>query len=135
MEKGIFVTGSDTGVGKTVIAAAIAAAAKAHGLDTGVMKPVATGAKEIDGKLISLDAMYLKKIIECTDDDDLVNPIRFEPALAPTISLSLCPAAFHSSLPITAARRFLPLLSHNYCISTPYFGNSFPCIFITKASY
>lgn len=88
MEKGIFVTGIDTGVGKTVIAGAIAAAIKAHGLDVGVMKPVATGAKEIDGKLISEDAVYLKKIIDSADDDDLVNPIRLKPALAPTMAAS-----------------------------------------------
>jgi dethiobiotin synthetase len=88
MEKGVFVTGSDTGVGKTVIAGAIAAAMKAHGLDVGVMKPVASGAKEIDGKLISEDAMYLKKIIDSTDDDDLVNPILLKPPIAPTIAAS-----------------------------------------------
>ena len=88
MEKGVFVTGIGTGVGKTVIAGAIAAAIKAHGLDVGVMKPVATGAKEIDGKLISEDAVYLKKIIDGTDDDDLVNPTRLKPALAPTMAAS-----------------------------------------------
>jgi dethiobiotin synthetase len=88
MEKGVFVTGSDTGVGKTVIAGAIAAAIKAHGLDTGVMKPFATGAKEIDGKLVSEDVRFLKKIIDTADDDDLVNPIRLKPALAPTIAAS-----------------------------------------------
>ncbi len=88
MEKGVFVTGIDTGVGKTVIAGAIAAAIKAHGLDVAVMKPVATGAKEIEGKLISEDAVYLKKIIDSTDDDNLVNPIRLKPALAPTMAAS-----------------------------------------------
>lgn len=88
MEKGIFVTGIDTGVGKTVIAGAIAAAIKAHGLDVGVMKPVATGAKEIEGRLISEDVVYLKKIIGSTDDDDLVNPIRLKPALAPNMAAS-----------------------------------------------
>ncbi len=86
MEKGVFVTGSDTGVGKTVIAGAIAAAVKAHGLGVGVMKPVASGAKEIEGKLVSEDAVYLKKIIDSTDDDDLVNPIRLEPPIAPTMA-------------------------------------------------
>ncbi len=86
MEKGVFITGSDTGVGKTVIAGAIAAVMKAHGLDTGVMKPFATGAKEIDGKLVSEDLEFLKKIIDSADDDDLVNPIRLKPALAPTIA-------------------------------------------------
>lgn len=88
MEKGIFVTGIDTGVGKTVIAGAIAATIKAHGLDVGVMKPVATGAKEIEGRLISEDVVYLKKIIGSTDDDDLVNPIRLKPALAPNMAAS-----------------------------------------------
>tara|TARA_B100001964_G_scaffold153997_1_gene169364 strand:+ start:1620 stop:2324 length:705 start_codon:yes stop_codon:yes gene_type:complete len=88
MEKGVFVTGCDTGVGKTVIAGAIAASMKAHGLDVGVMKPVASGAKEIEGKLISEDAVYLKKIIESTDDDALVNPILLKPPIAPTIAAS-----------------------------------------------
>ncbi len=86
MEKGVFVTGSDTGVGKTVIAGAIAAAIKAQGLDVGVMKPVASGAKKIEGKLVSEDAVYLKKIIDSTDDDDLVNPILLKLPLAPTIA-------------------------------------------------
>ncbi len=88
MEKGIFVTGSGTGVGKTVIAGAIAATIKAHGLDVGVMKPVASGAKEIDGKLVSEDAVYLKKIIESDDDDDLVVPVRLKPPIAPTMAAS-----------------------------------------------
>ena len=88
MEKGVFVTGCDTGVGKTVIAGAIAASMKAHGLDVGVMKPVASGAKEIEGKLISEDAVYLKKIIDSTDDDTLVNPILHKPPIAPTIAAS-----------------------------------------------
>jgi dethiobiotin synthetase len=88
MEKGVFVTGIDTGVGKTVIAGAIAAAVKAHGLDVGVMKPVATGAKEIDGKLVSEDTVFLKKIIDSKDDDDLVNPICLKPASAPTMAAS-----------------------------------------------
>ncbi len=86
MEKGVFVTGSDTGVGKTVIAGAIAAAIKAQGLSVGVMKPVASGAKEIDGRLVSEDVVYLKKIIDSADDDDLVNPIRLKQPIAPTIA-------------------------------------------------
>ncbi len=88
MEKGVFVTGCDTGVGKTVIAGAIAASMKAHGLDVGVMKPVASGAKEIVNKLVSEDAVYLKKIIGSTDDDALVNPILLKPPIAPTIAAS-----------------------------------------------
>ena len=88
MEKGVFVTGCDTGVGKTVIAGAIAASMKAHGLDVGVMKPVASGAKEIENKLVSEDAVYLKRIIDSTDDDALVNPILLKLPIAPTIAAS-----------------------------------------------
>jgi len=88
MEKGVFVTGCDTGVGKTVIAGAIAASIKAHGPDVGVMKPVASGAKEIENKLVSEDVVYLKKIIDNTDDDALVNPILLKPPIAPTIAAS-----------------------------------------------
>ncbi len=86
MEKGIFITGSNTGVGKTVVAGAIAAAIKTHGLDVGVMKPIATGAKEIDGRLVSEDVKYLKGISGSTDDDALINPICFKPASAPTLA-------------------------------------------------
>ncbi|MEK6713054.1 MAG: dethiobiotin synthase, partial [Nitrospirota bacterium] len=41
--KGIFITGTDTGVGKTIVAAGIAAAMKKRGINVGVMKPVHTG--------------------------------------------------------------------------------------------
>ena len=43
MTRGVFVTGTDTGVGKTLVACALAAWCRRHGLDAGVMKPVATG--------------------------------------------------------------------------------------------
>ena len=43
---GIFVTGTDTGVGKTVIAGGLAASLSSIGVDVGVMKPVATGGEE-----------------------------------------------------------------------------------------
>ncbi len=88
MEKGVFITGSDTGVGKTVVAGAVAAAVKTQGLDVGIMKPISTGAREIGGKLVSDDARYLKEIVGSKDDDDLINPLRFRPALAPTLAAS-----------------------------------------------
>ena len=41
---GVMITGTDTGVGKTVVAGAIAGALRRRGLDAGVMKPIQTGA-------------------------------------------------------------------------------------------
>jgi dethiobiotin synthetase len=55
----IFVTGTDTGVGKTVVAAGVAAALARRGEDVGVMKPVASGARLRGGRLVSDDALLL----------------------------------------------------------------------------
>ncbi|MBI2089793.1 MAG: dethiobiotin synthase [Deltaproteobacteria bacterium] len=53
---GIFITGTDTGVGKTVVACGLAALLKNKGYKVGVMKPAETGCKERDGKLFPQDA-------------------------------------------------------------------------------
>ena len=57
--KGIFITGTDTGVGKTVVASAIARLLHDHGLNVGVMKPVTCGCLEENGLLVSEDAVLL----------------------------------------------------------------------------
>ena len=95
--RGIFVTGTDTGVGKTVVACALAAWARAHGLDVGVMKPVATGGKWIPAqysaghkadvlngrRLVSEDAISLAAYAGTADPWSLVNPVCFKEPLAP----------------------------------------------------
>ena len=43
MKKGIFVTGTDTGIGKTVVSSLLVASLKAHGLSPGYFKPIQTG--------------------------------------------------------------------------------------------
>lgn len=70
MSNGIFVTGTDTGVGKTIVAATLARALKLRGVNVGVMKPVTSGCIERNGELISEDAELLAWAagIECTDD-------------------------------------------------------------------
>ncbi len=57
--KGIFITGTDTGVGKTVVASAIARLLHDHGVNVGVMKPVTCGCLEENGHLVSEDALLL----------------------------------------------------------------------------
>ncbi|NVN97902.1 MAG: dethiobiotin synthase [Geobacteraceae bacterium] len=57
--KGIFITGTDTGVGKTVFSAALARLLKNRGVNVGVMKPVTSGCTERDGRLVSEDAELL----------------------------------------------------------------------------
>ncbi len=78
---GIFVTGTDTGVGKTVVAAGIAAAMKKRGINIGVMKPVHTGCRVIKGKLRPDDSIILENAASSGDPADLITPFMFrEPA-------------------------------------------------------
>src|SRR5215831_2449010 len=72
--KSYFITGTDTGVGKTVITAAIAACIKKRGIDVGVMKPVATGIPQKNG-FKSSDASLLSSAASVNDREDEINPV------------------------------------------------------------
>src|SRR3990167_5849163 len=85
---GIFITGTDTGVGKTVVAAGLALALKARGVKVGVMKPVATDCHGIENHLISFDAAYLMEAAE-NEFPHLVCPLRYRNALAPHVAAIL----------------------------------------------
>lgn len=81
--RGLFVTGTDTGVGKTLIACALAAWAHRCGLDVGVMKPIATGGHRLDGRWVSEDAVHLVRAAGSADPWRLINPVCFREPLAP----------------------------------------------------
>ena len=81
MSKGLFITGTDTGVGKTVIACGIARLFKSRGINVGVMKPIATGSRH--------DAIQLIKAAGIDETLDVVNPQYFKAPLAPTVAASL----------------------------------------------
>ncbi len=83
MNTGIFVTGVDTEIGKTTIAGALAAILNDEGYDVGVMKPVQSGAVSLDGKLVSEDTRFLKKMSKSRDPAELVNPYLFKAPLSP----------------------------------------------------
>ncbi len=89
MTKGYFITGTDTGVGKTLVAGGLAALYKKQGLNVGVMKPVATGCKRVNNRLISDDAVFLKSLSEAEDEYELINPVSLEQPLAPTVAARL----------------------------------------------
>ena len=58
--KGIFITGTDTGVGKTVVAATLARLLRLRGVNVGVCKPVTSGCPELNGVLVSEDGELLR---------------------------------------------------------------------------
>lgn len=86
--RGIFVTGTDTGVGKTIVAATLARLLRMNGVSVGVMKPVTSGCPEEDGQLVSDDARLLCQAAGVVLSDD-VAPYRLREALAPAVAAGI----------------------------------------------
>ncbi|MEW6442889.1 MAG: dethiobiotin synthase [bacterium] len=84
--RGLFVTGTDTGVGKTFVAAGIAAAFREAGLRTGVMKPVETGCRVRGGKRVPQDGRLLQKASGSEDPLEEIVPYRLLAAVAPRVA-------------------------------------------------
>jgi len=72
--KAYFITGTDTGVGKTSITAGLAGAMRKIGIDVGVMKPIATGLPSKTG-FKSSDVTKLVEASSVKDPENLINPV------------------------------------------------------------
>lgn len=79
VKHGMFITGTDTAVGKTLVTAALAWSLKELGLNVGVMKPVETGL--VTGQ--PSDAGRLTRAAQVSDSLDLVRPYAFRLPIAP----------------------------------------------------
>lgn len=79
--RGIFVLGTDTAVGKTVVAGALAAALRQTGTDAGVLKPFASGSWD--------DTLFLQKASGVAESREEITPFYFKYPLAPYASLQL----------------------------------------------
>ena len=82
--RGLFVTGTDTGVGKTVATAVIAAALKAEGFHAGFMKPIVTGVGLPGAE--APDTEWLRSVCGQTDPPELTSPYRFQIPAAPFVA-------------------------------------------------
>jgi len=89
MKKGMFITGTSTGVGKTVITGGLAKALESMGIDVGVMKPLESGCRKKGGRLIPKDAIFLRNMASVEDDLNLINPYRFRSPLAPAVAAEI----------------------------------------------
>lgn len=83
---GLFITGTDTNVGKTYVGALIARQLKAAGHQVGVYKPVASGCRQEAGQLVSDDALSLWQAAGSPDELERVCPQRFVAPLAPHLA-------------------------------------------------
>jgi dethiobiotin synthetase len=80
--RGLFVTGTDTGVGKTVVACVLAERLRERGVDVGVMKPIETGV----GAQGPLDAIALAEAAGVDDPLERICPVRLELPAAPDVA-------------------------------------------------
>ena len=85
-KKKFFISGTDTDVGKTLIGAGILEAANRKGLHTVAMKPVAAGCEQTEQGLRNDDALTLIDAMSVDLPYSQVNPIAFEPPIAPHIA-------------------------------------------------
>ncbi|MGA2455884.1 MAG: dethiobiotin synthase [Solirubrobacteraceae bacterium] len=101
--RGLFVTGTDTGVGKTVLSAALLAAMTAAGEQVRAFKPVVTGLDEqanVEGGWPA-DHVLLGATAGMAPED--VSPLRFGPAVSPHLAAELAGAPIDPRLLLAAA--------------------------------
>ncbi len=87
---GLFITGTDTGVGKTRIGAALIRALKASGFTVWVRKPAESGCVRTQAGLLPQDAQALSLAAGDPEPLEAVCPYRFEAAVAPERAARLC---------------------------------------------
>lgn len=87
MTPGIFITGTNTGVGKTLVAAAWTRALAQSGHRVVGLKPIASGSgRDASGRLRNADALALQQAANVPLAYEQVNPYCFEPAIAPNLA-------------------------------------------------
>ena len=81
-KNGLFITGTDTGVGKTLISGGIASVLRQQGLKVGVFKPIASGCRD-EGVLISDDTEFLAMCADADYSLSIISPVTFKTPAAP----------------------------------------------------
>jgi dethiobiotin synthetase len=85
---GLFITGTDTGVGKTAVACVFVASLGQNGIDVGVMKPVESGTSTPAGGPFLSDAERLQRAAETEDPLERITPYSLNKPLAPYVAAS-----------------------------------------------
>ena len=83
---GVFVTGTDTGVGKTIVSACMLNYLADQGIAAAGLKPIASGFDWVDGELQNEDVMRLTASSSIELAPEIINRYRFTPAIAPHIA-------------------------------------------------
>jgi len=147
--KGYFITGTDTGVGKTVVTACLLAIYRKHGINTGIMKPVETGVNPKCSSEVNSDAKFLLTISGNQDPIEEVSPIRLKPTASPLqatkitgqiVDISLILENFHrlqakhDRMLVEGIGGLLVPLTVNYSVSDLIKDMNLPLIIVSRFS-
>jgi dethiobiotin synthetase len=103
--KGLFVTGTDTEIGKTCVSAALAHLLGQAGFAVAALKPVAAGQEWVDGRWINDDVQRLRRAGNMDLSDAEVGPLQLRAACAPHIAAQLEGRAIEREALLAALRR------------------------------
>jgi dethiobiotin synthetase len=84
--KGVFVTGTDTDVGKTWVAAGLTYALRRRGVNAVYFKPIQSGCPVEDGRLVPTDARFARDLAKLTEPLELLTPVSLRLPLAPGVA-------------------------------------------------
>ncbi len=125
MKRAVFVTGTDTGVGKTVVTAALARCLRRGGIDVGVMKPVETGVPVVDS--CQSDAVRLREAAGTADPLTLIRPYAFPHPVAPLYAARLA----RRPISLTRMTKALRVLGNRHTVMLIE-GVGGPCVPVTR---
>jgi len=103
--RGIFVTGTDTGVGKSLVSAALAHFLVRQGIRVGVMKPVESGVSDLTA--LGQDGELLRWASGCEAPIELISPCRLSEPLAPSLAAELAATPIDIDGLVSSAKQML----------------------------
>lgn len=86
LTRGIYIIGTDTGVGKTAVAAGLMCLLLKNQCRAGYFKPVASGVTVVDGVAVSVDAAFVKAASGYSEKPEQVTPFAYADAVAPHLA-------------------------------------------------
>ncbi len=87
--RGLFITGTDTGIGKTMVTGAISRVLYEAGVSTGVFKPIASGCRLYREGLVSYDTQFLAHCANSAYSLEQITPVRYSQPVTPSVAVEL----------------------------------------------
>ncbi|HUT07125.1 MAG TPA: dethiobiotin synthase [Nitrosopumilaceae archaeon] len=145
--KSLFITGTDTDVGKTYVTAGLAVTLRKMGVDVGIMKPFAAGTPQKKG-FKSEDVEILSQSAQVSDPENLMNPQFFKMAASPytasknlkvKVNIKLVLSNFkklsklHSMLLVEGMGGIMTPILKNYFVTNLIKEMKIPVIIVTRS--